>query len=1261
MEPSFLDDYDYDTNINEFYLDPWDMSDDENIRVPTFEELGFFTEEELEKLQNPTEEKYDDLEQLETYMIEDVQEQNLYYKYYDPQYAMQVQFENFLKNGMNYQKYYRKYLDLIEAGPPYKRTENGEFLHDYYDNKARQTSKAVEASFKILSDSIATSKRHILYGRDVDENGVRKIYLLTTDFIKKLYGIITDPEVVKVEQGTASDINVIYDFTNGLDRFNKGVYAVIPVESVLNDDKKAMSKEGASVNAMFFKGEITKDERKKIAKNVKKDLKRINNLKQKAKKSEKVKKEKIVEKIGTLKKALDKKKEKSKKIKKEKENNGGYIKYAHKSDYKLHSLQITHIDDSLETFKKVNFDHCFVSSLIHAGDMTNEKYATFIKDLRLKLVGQFKSSAIAKLLPEWLHVQCIKYNPDMTKRGKNYVYKSSTKKPEMLVKIFLFMEHYMPDIQIEGKRASIIVRELVKNNLFELSPHHVYEKDELEDDTILTDSLVANDQKIYRYKPKPYRERDIYFGDFESIVYKESLHRGFMFGICDYNLIKKRDPETNEIIQDEKTKEPIWVLEETEPIIVEAKTEKNLNKCEILIEGLNKILEKRYSDINAVKESVEERFKKGEVTQDYKKKIDGESSKKWKKPIRIYFHNLKYDFSLILKNGLIKITKELNRKGNIYSVCFRYRGIKFELADSTKLIANKLSAFNETFKLGAIGKMDFSNYNIIDKDNYNKEYIPLKEFIIMLQERENKFFKFSDYKGYIRNGNYYHLEHYRDYLKLDCITLRAGLHKMRELIQHITNLDIFQFLTISSIGFEFAKMNKCLDETCMISGNLQRFLKKFVIGGRVGLRNNEKQYIVDKMQNFDAISLYLSSMMRMNVSKGKMVLIKGDNLITPNFKLNPEIFSKYSQYFVACRVVINKEQQIPMISVKDKTTLVREWTNNTMYETDDPLESSIVYLDKLGLEDAFKYHKIQLVEIVQAVGFPLENGYNNNINSLTSSLHIARNKAKAEKNDALSNMIKLIGNSIYGASLLCDVDTEIHYRNGVEEFINYVNNNYHRIKHIKQGDHGRYRIKCRKNIIGNENFIAFGCGVLSQSKRIMNEVMSLANDNDIPVYYNDTDSIHMRECDVNKLGDLFKKEYDRELIGNDLGQFHNDFKSDKISNDGLHSVKFIGLGKKCYLHILENSKGEQDYYARFKGANIENLLSYCKKKDMNLEQLYESFYRDEEHAINIADGKVRFKFTENGVRTVDNMLKYFSFDSREKRALRQVERNKNKK
>ena len=51
----------------------------------------------------------------------------------------------------------------------------------------------------------------------------------------------------------------------------------------------------------------------------------------------------------------------------------------------------------------------------------------------------------------------------------------------------------------------------------------------------------------------------------------------------------------------------------------------------------------------------------------------------------------------------------------------------------------------------------------------------------------------------------------------------------------------------------------------------------------------------------------------------------------------------------------------------------------------------------------------------------------------------------------------------------------------------------------------------------------------------MNEVMCLAYDNNIGIYYQDTDSMHIENDKLKQLEELFEKKYDRKLIGKSLG------------------------------------------------------------------------------------------------------------------------------
>jgi hypothetical protein len=154
-----------------------------------------------------------------------------------------------------------------------------------------------------------------------------------------------------------------------------------------------------------------------------------------------------------------------------------------------------------------------------------------------------------------------------------------------------------------------------------------------------------------------------------------------------------------------------------------------------------------------------------------------------------------------------------------------------------------------------------------------------------------------------------------------------------------------------------------------------------------------------------------------------------------------------------------------------------------------------------------------------------------------------------------------------------------------------------------------------KPIFGFNTNTLLGVQVLSMSKRIMNEVMTTAEDLDIKIYYQDTDSIHIKQEDLPLLADKFKDKYNRELIGSDLGQFHSDFdsiaSSEQIKEAASQGVKYqvwskklIALGKKSYLDILEDNLGNIGYHARMKGVPNQCLTIKCQELGITLEELF---------------------------------------------------------
>ena len=94
-----------------------------------------------------------------------------------------------------------------------------------------------------------------------------------------------------------------------------------------------------------------------------------------------------------------------------------------------------------------------------------------------------------------------------------------------------------------------------------------------------------------------------------------------------------------------------------------------------------------------------------------------------------------------------------------------------------------------------------------------------------------------------------------------------------------------------------------------------------------------------------------------------------------------------------------------------------------------------------------------------------------------------------------------------------------------------------------------------------------GCQILSYSKRLMNKVMTLADDSGINIFYTDTDSIHIEEAGVELLAMRYEERYGQKLIGKKLGQFHCDFECEGMSK--IKSIGLITLGKKSYIDKLE--------------------------------------------------------------------------------------------
>jgi hypothetical protein len=173
---------------------------------------------------------------------------------------------------------------------------------------------------------------------------------------------------------------------------------------------------------------------------------------------------------------------------------------------------------------------------------------------------------------------------------------------------------------------------------------------------------------------------------------------------------------------------------------------------------------------------------------------------------------------------------------------------------------------------------------------------------------------------------------------------------------------------------------------------------------------------------------------------------------------------------------------------------------------------------------------------------------------------------------------------------------------------------------------------------------------LSMSKVIMNEVMCLAEDIDADIQYTDTDSMHIDFDKVDStngiLQNAFREKYGRELVGNQLGQFHVDFED--LAKDGgeVSAKESYFLGKKTYIDELTDEQGNKGYHIRMKGIPGKCIDAKVKDEyDGDPLLLYKDLYEGKPVTFDLkSGGNCCFKTgKDHHISTVESMTRTVRF------------------
>jgi hypothetical protein len=545
-------------------------------------------------------------------------------------------------------------------------------------------------------------------------------------------------------------------------------------------------------------------------------------------------------------------------------------------------------------------------------------------------------------------------------------------------------------------------------------------------------------------------------------------------------------------------------------------------------------------------------------------------SQKYKK-FRLIAHNISYDFKFIYEYldrlRLIERGKRLLH-GNAIFKCGGGYNTNVQLQDSYALISMKLKNFSEAFGLKV--EKEYMPYKMYTKDNLEKKFIPLDAF--KKYENYNEFYVNCVKWGCLEGNDVDLIKYSSKYCEMDCKVLKDGYNAFRNSINKICDLDINNYVSIASIANAYYEKKGVYDGVNKLSGIVREFIQNCVVGGRTMTRNNKQHHKIVNLDDFDAVNLYPSAMKRLG----------GFLLGTPKVleDLSYDFLSKQDGYFVEIRINhVNKSYAFPLMSEIDKKG-VRNFTND--------MEGKTMFVDKITLEDLIMFHHITF-DVLR--GYYYNEGRNYKLGEVIEYLFKERAKEKKNKNP-IEGVYKLLMNSAYGKSLLKPIETENKYL-PIEEAENYVSKHFNHIQSFtKLADDKTIQVKEYVTVDEHFNNVSCGVEVLAMSKRIMNEVMCLAEDMGIMIYYQDTDSMHI-ECDkVKLLADTYKLKYGRELIGDYMGQFHSDFKIGDLKCHVYSSESYF-LGKKCYIDHLHGSGKytyESDYHIRMKGVSNEAIL-----------------------------------------------------------------------
>ena len=921
------------------------------------------------------------------------------------------------------------------------------------------------------------------------------------------------------------------------------------------------------------------------------------------------------------------------------DNGGSFYIYKINDKFKQNTALVKKLE-RYQIFEDLNNKAFNENCLVYAMRQTNLFSEAILNNMRTTCFTRYISKKQLQKFGELYNIKfnVVKYIPETNKfdditKGKNKFF-GSDKNDALKIRLALINGHYILNEDVEGVSTFYLKNyDDIENNCKDMEQDEKFKIVKKSNGKYKQDKSKYHEIKSYDFVK--FMTSDNKTWSFDDLCHlRNNLYEFNTSEINDLNNFTDKDFKAFELQDDKENEISKIYFADTE---TDTSGPYHVAFCIAYSEQ-----DETDENFNIIEENQEIKFEFGRnCLNNFLDKIENNSL--------VYFHNLGYDIRQF--NEYI-INKECCKNTKVMNAQIIYKGKTIYFKDTLSIVSMKLADFPKSFNLDC-GEKEMFPYKYYTFENFEK----LNNLGVISEAGKQelkhnwnqKIFEENLNKlGIAKDGKFNMVDYVKFYCCQDVRILKQGFQKFRKMCWESLKIDVNKTLTAPSLANQYftREIYEKIPDYYLYGGIVRAFIQKAVYGGRCMTRLNKRWSVNEELADFDAVSLYPSAMNRLYCVKGKPEVLKPEELNTTYLLKNtcaedeqPNKNKSISSYVVEISITnIKKHLAFPCVVYKDKQT------NTNKNDDGENAIGKTAVVDNITLEDWIKYNGLEC-EVLRGYKWTGEKSFL--IRDIIQNLHLLRCEYKKTKNP-LQLVIKLIMNSAYGKMIQKPITTTTEFKRKhtkifdkkLNDYVDdypldkYLIKNSSKIISYIQVNKNLYAIKVGQQIDTFYTNTLLGVQILSMSKRIMNEVMCTAEDIGIKIYYQDTDSMHIQKNKIDDLANEYKKRYGRELIGKNLGQFHNDF--DEVENG--YAYKSIFVGKKMYVDMLKNDKNESGIHYRMKGVNLDCVKLYSEENNCEIYDIYNKLYNGEEITFDLLKAKPCFKMNDN--QTVTNLLNF---------------------